>query len=186
MKFLLTLFTCTTLLAVVGNASEEKKPSETLAQTGAVDFISNVEYQLPDKAKDWKVSKIENDEAKVVMYMSIATAGEMPIETFVVSSSSTVIDPSTLEEQTKAMLEQSNLNLNLSVRMVNFEQTDEEFTYEMSLLKDGKEFSHSFVRGFPAKNGMVTLGYTTHNTLDVANARSIWMPVLKSAKVKNS
>lgn len=145
----------------------------------SAETIQNVEYQLPQSAKEWKVSrKIENPKGTTIIYTEKGVKRQEAKEFFGAHANGMQAD---LNIYTlNAMLSKFYPDLTIESSVV--EKTNDGQIFEWSGKEGGQEKIHGWGRIIISKDGTVVLGYQTENTSNIDDVRAKWLPVLKNAK----
>lgn len=164
MKYILTLLCCLLMAPV-------------FAET-----VGNVEYHLPQVAQEWEIgNKLQSEKGTTLIYIPKSTQRQNAKEFFGVNENnltSNINDPALL----KAGLIKTHPKMKIDLWVL--ENANDGILYEWSAKENGEEKVRGLGRAFSTKDGTVVLGYQTENISDVANVRSVWLPVLKDAKSK--
>lgn len=166
MKFSLTILCCLTLASAFA------------------DRIGNVEFNLPSSvAHEWTIAnemQVENGTTRI--YIPQGIPSRKVKEFFAVNANrfhAELHDVSILRDTlTKAY---SHMDVDFQV----LETTSNSVLCEWSVHDNGEEKIHSWCRAFALPKGTVILAYETENTSEIAQARALWLPILKAAKVIN-
>lgn len=136
--------------------------------------IQNVDFQVP---QDWKEgNKIEHKKGSTVYFFP--AHWEKGEEIFVVHANTLSSDgnnPSGIKKGLSTKYPINNIDLQV------LDTTKDGILYEWNVSENGLEKVHGWGRVFATKEGTVMLMYHTENIADIAQAQSIWMPILKAA-----
>ena len=161
MKFIATLFCCLMFVA------------------GFAETIGNLEYQLPEGAKDWEMAnKLHNEKGTTLIYIPKGASRETSKESFGINTnyfSSNLDDGSEIKMALKAIYPEMNIELQI------LEKGDNGLVYEWAAKESGQEKVHGWGRVFSTQDGSTVLSYQTENIPDLNKARNIWLPALKKA-----
>ncbi len=151
--------------------------------------IGNVEYHLPQVAQDWEMGNIlQGKRSLTLIYIPKDTERLNAKESFgvveVVEDNLTSNLTSNIDDSASLKAGIAKMFPKMKIDLWVLENASDGILYEWSAKKNGEEKIHAWNRIISTKNGTVTLGYLTKNISDVANARSVWLPVLKDAKSK--
>ena len=149
-----------------------------MMSTAFAETIGNVEYQLPQIAKDWNISNKLEFNGTTIIYTPKISEGQNTREFFGVNSnklSSNFSDINTV----KAFL--TKFLPAMDIHVTELEKNDNGILYEWFANDKGLEKVHGWGRILSSNEGTVILTYQTENISDLAKARAIWLPVLKGA-----
>ncbi len=146
------------------------------------EMIGEVEYHLPESAKEWEIKKMPagQDVGTTILYTPKGPATPGNVEFFGVNSNSF---PTDLKDRNLLESELKKQFPTQQIEVKQLGQDDHSVLYEWDIKDNGVEKLHVWTRVFSLKGGTVLLVFQTEKTQDLANAEKIWTAVLKDAKV---
>ena len=149
--------------------------------------IGNVDYKIPDSAKEWKVAnEMSNPKSSTVVYIPIESVTNGQQQIFTVHSNtlpSNISDDKIIVDGLLKTLEIYYPSMKVDGHIV--EKDKDSLLFEWSVADQGKETLHGWYRMFGSNDGTVLLGYQTGNINGLEAERAIWVPALKEAKQHN-
>lgn len=162
------LFTCLTCL---------------ICGMGFAETIQDIDYHLPENAKNWVVgNRLENEKSVTIIYIPGGIDRQEVEEFFGVSANHLVSNLNDVEP-IKTSLVQMFPTMSIDFRIL--EKDAGSVLYEWSGKEGGVEKIHGLGRGFSSKEGTVILSYQTDNPSKINETRSTWLASLKEAKKKS-
>lgn len=154
----------------------------------AAESIGNVEYQLP-KGQVWKVSNelkgTEKFPSSTLIYVRENAPADNPSESFAAHINefpTDVNDKNSLQQGIEKGMQLKFTNPTATVTLL--EKGPQSALYEWSVSVSGQEKVHGWTRAFSSPKETVLLTFQTDQPAKVSEARSIWLPLLKDAKIK--
>lgn len=150
----------------------------------AAEVIGNVEYRLPNQGKGWKVATQVEGNKKIksttIVYIPEYAEKETAREFF----GAHVNDLATMPND-QASLESGIAKQfpNSQVKVTILDQNEANLLYEWNVSDNGQNKVHGWTRIFYSPQGNVMLAYQTDQMENVSANRSLWIQILKNAKV---
>jgi len=154
-----------------------------LFSSGYCDMMGDVEYQLPNIAKDWVVAnKDDNTNGTTVIYQP-KNPKRVSKEFFGVNNNrfpSDINDQEALKKGITAVIPDMQVDLQV------LQKGDNDVFYELSGKQNGKEVIHGWAHVFVTKEGTTLLIYETNDLANLPKIGSAWRQALQTAHIKKA
>lgn len=145
--------------------------------------VENVEYHLPEEAKDWEIgAKLEDEAGTTTIYLPKSTPKESATEFFAVVTSNQTFNPKDskpIEESFKQKFQGKNVTFTV------LGKDDHSVFFEWVVKEQDQEKIHAWSRAFATANGAILLEYVRGKLSD-DEAEKKWLKALQEAHINQS
>ncbi len=154
----------------------------TVPLTG--EMIGQVEYQLPNEGKNWKIANEHKGDdiikSRTVIYIPENSSQENANESFAAHTNNLPSDPNdqaSLEKPIQMQFPNQQVKVNV------IEKTPESVLYEWTVSDTNQEKVHGWTSTFSNPQETTMLIYLTDQINKVDQLRPLWIETLKKAKI---